>query len=55
MGDTFPSNVISHWSELFEGLEESSLRFYESVEAALQSRHIPNIETSRAFLETSEG
>lgn len=47
------SNVFSHWSQLLEGLEESPLHFYESVEAALAPRRIPGAETSRVeYLES---
>ncbi len=42
-----PDAVVAHWCTLIENLQESPLRFYQSVEAALQRRQIPEIENSR--------
>ena len=46
------ANVISHWGHLFEKFQTSSLAFYESVEAAVQARAVP--ETNRARIEHKE-
>lgn len=47
MGNASPENVISHWCQLIEGLQESPLRFYELVDVAVKRRVIPDAETSR--------
>ena len=46
------TNIISHWHKLIQGFQTSSLAFYESVEAAVQSRAVP--ETSRTRIEHKE-
>jgi len=38
---------FAHWSHLTEGLQESSIQFYASTEAAISKRQIPNIKLSR--------
>lgn len=43
------AGVISHWYQLFEDFSTSALDFYASVEAALASRAIPDLETSRVL------
>jgi hypothetical protein len=40
-------DVISNWSTLIENLEASPLGFFESVEAGIKKRCIPQTETSR--------
>jgi len=35
------TNVISHWHQLIENHQASSLAFYRSVEAAVQARSVP--------------
>lgn len=42
-----PSEIISHWYHLIEGLQASPKEFYASVEQAIQKRRIPNARTSR--------
>lgn len=42
-----PSLIISHWFNLIENFNTSPLKFYSSVEAAINSRQIPFTETSR--------
>jgi len=42
-----PATVVSHWYKLIENLEASPREFYNSVEAAVQRRQIPNARTSR--------
>jgi hypothetical protein len=46
------ANVISHWCHLLENFQTSSLAFYESVEAAVQARAVP--ETQRIRVEHKE-
>jgi hypothetical protein len=46
-------NVISHWHQLIENFETPSLGFYDSLEAAVTMRAIP--ETSRMRIEHKEG
>jgi len=40
-------NVISHWSQLFENFQASSLEFYDSVEKAIEGRAVPEIHWTR--------
>jgi hypothetical protein len=47
------ANVISHWHQLIENFQTSSLAFYESVETAVHARAVP--ETSRIRIEHKEG
>jgi hypothetical protein len=47
------ANVISHWCRLIESFQTSSLAFYESVEAAVQARAVPEIQRTR--IEHKEG
>ena len=47
MPDVSPQDVISHWSVLIEGLEASPQGFYESVEAGIKKRDIPQAAVSR--------
>ena len=47
MATASPTAVISHWYNLFGGLEASPLEFYASLEEAVKRREIPNAETSR--------
>lgn len=46
------ARYISHWHQLIGGLQASSLTFYESVEAAVVARAIP--ETKRIRVEHKE-
>ena len=41
------STVISQWSQLFENFQSSPQEFYKSFEAAVGSRSVPQIESSR--------
>jgi len=41
------AEVISHWHLLIDDFNTSALEFYESVEAALVARQVPDITTSR--------
>lgn len=41
------SLVISHWYHLIEGLEDSSQRFYSSLERAIESRQLEKLDLSR--------
>lgn len=48
-----PDTVFAHWCTLIENLQESPLRFYQSVELALSRRQIPGTENSRVeYLES---
>jgi hypothetical protein len=47
------ANVISHWHQLIENFQGSSLAFYQSVEAGAQARAIPEIHNAR--IEHKEG
>lgn len=47
MPDVSPEDVLFHWSVLIEDLEASPQGFYESVEAAIQKRKIPEAAVSR--------
>ena len=47
------ANVISHWDQLIENFQTSSLAFYQSVETAVQARAVPEIH--RARIEHKEG
>lgn len=47
------ANVISHWDQLIENVQASSLEFYNSVEKALEGRAVPEIHWSR--VEHKEG
>lgn len=42
-----PSEVLSHWFNLIEGLQASPMEFYASVEAAVQKRQIADVRLSR--------
>jgi hypothetical protein len=46
-------NVISHWHQLFENFQASSLEFYSSVEKALEARSVPELHSAR--IEHKEG
>src|SRR3989337_2241358 len=39
--------VFSHWYHLLEGLQESPMSFYESLESAIKKRELPDIAISR--------
>jgi hypothetical protein len=47
------ANVISHWHQLIENFQGSSLAFYQSIEAGAQARAIPEIHNAR--IEHKEG
>src|SRR5580658_7581549 len=47
------ANVISHWNQLFENFQTSSLAFYQSVETAIKERAVP--ETQGTRVEHREG
>jgi hypothetical protein len=53
MGASRLDNVIGHWSVLIESFEASPLAFYQSVEAALARREVPQTRKSR--VEHKEG
>ena len=40
-------SVVSHWDQLIENFQTSSLGFYEAVEQALHRREVPEFKTSR--------
>jgi hypothetical protein len=42
-----PTNVISHWHQLIENFQASSLEFYASVEHAVEARAVPETTPSR--------
>lgn len=42
-----PTNVISHWHQLIEDFQASSLEFYASVERAIVDRAVPETQPSR--------
>ena len=48
-----PSNVVSHWHQLFEQYQTSSLEFYTSVEKAVEKRLVPEAYWTR--VEHKEG
>lgn len=39
--------VISHWDQLYENFQTSSLGFYEAVELGLKNREVPQFRASR--------
>lgn len=41
------ANVISHWYQLIENFNTSSLEFYKSVEAAIEARAVPENHSTR--------
>ena len=41
------TQLLSTWSQHFEGLNTSVVQFYESVESAVRKRRIPSVEFSR--------
>src|SRR5687767_10764762 len=45
--------VLSHWSKLFENFQTSPRPFYDSVEAAIARREIPDVALER--IEYKEG
>jgi hypothetical protein len=47
------ANVISHWNQLFENFQTSSLAFYQLVETAIKERAVP--ETQGTHVEHKEG
>src|SRR6202451_901199 len=47
------ANVISHWDQLIENFQASSMEFYNSVEKALEGRAVPEIHWTR--VEHKEG
>jgi hypothetical protein len=47
------ANVISHWDQLIETFNASSLEFYNSVEKALEARSVPQTHWNR--VEHKEG
>src|SRR3984885_15199518 len=47
------ANVISHWDQLIENFQASSLEFYNSIEKALEGRAVPEIHWTR--VEHKEG
>ena len=47
------ANVISHWYQLIENFQTSSLGFYESLEAAIERRKVPEQHSAR--VEFKEG
>ena len=47
------ANVISHWYQLIENFQASSLEFYNSVEKALEARSVPELHWAR--VEHKEG
>jgi hypothetical protein len=42
-----PTQVVSHWNVLIEGLQASPMDFYAAVEQAVEKRSIPESERSR--------
>lgn len=49
MAISAPAAALSHWHKPYDGLETSTLDFYEAVEAALRVRKLPGIDTTRAL------
>ena len=47
------TSIISHWYQLFEGLQESPKQIYKSIEAAVAKRELP--ETSMTRVHYFEG
>src|SRR5579871_3130501 len=41
------ANVISHWYQLIENFQTSSLEFYKSVETAIERRAVPENQSAR--------
>lgn len=39
--------IISHWSQLIEGLQETPQNFYTQLEAAIKNRNLPDVKLSR--------
>lgn len=48
-----PTNVISHWDQLIENFQASSLEFYAAFEKAVEERSVPQTHSSR--VEHKEG
>jgi hypothetical protein len=46
-------NVISHWDQLFENFQASSVEFYNAVEKAVAARSVPEAHWTR--VEHKEG
>src|ERR1043166_9032803 len=42
-----PSQVVSHWSQLVEGLKASPLAVYSGIEIGLKARSIPELTIER--------
>jgi hypothetical protein len=47
------ANVISHWYQLIENFQASSLGFYQSIEEAVERRQVPEKHSAR--IEFKEG
>ncbi len=48
-----PTNVISHWDQLIENFQASSLEFYGELEKAIHTRLVPQLHYAR--IEHKEG
>src|SRR6266404_4023136 len=46
-GGAAPAVLLAHWNQLIEGLQTSSLSFYDAVEQALADRAVPDTATRR--------
>src|SRR6202051_332979 len=46
-------DAISHWHQLFENFQASSLEFYSSLETAIKARSVPELHAAR--IEHKEG
>ena len=46
-GGKAPAILLAHWHHLIEGLQTSSLGFYESLDQALQRRGVPDASGAR--------
>ena len=46
-------DAISHWHQLFENFQASSLEFYSSLETAIKARSVPELHSAR--IEHKEG
>jgi len=42
-----PTEVLSHWNNRIEGMQQSSQEFYGEIERVLGTHHIPDLKTER--------
>jgi hypothetical protein len=50
MGATNPNTVLSHWSHLIPGLEQSATAFYDAIDRSLQGHKLSDTKTERVTM-----